>query len=72
MGIWALHAYIGLTYNILKLYLILLNYFQPLPFSIVIVPYQVVLTLHNTYHAHQVESNKIKQFTPVYKMISNY
>jgi len=52
-----------LAYNFWIGDLILLKYFQPLPYGIVTVHYQEVLTLHHTNHAHQVESNQIKQFT---------
>jgi len=49
----------------------LLKYFKPLLYSTVTVPYQEALTLHYSNHAHQVETNQIKQFVPPCKMISN-
>ena len=54
-----------LIYNFLKLWPYFVKYFQLLPYSIITVPDQVVLILHNTNHVYQVESNQIKQFTSV-------
>ena len=68
---WVGHCMPNIGLYFLKLLPYFVKYFQLLPYNIVTVPNQVVLTLHYANHAQQVESNQIKQCTSVCKLILN-